>query len=134
MKRTILIVILMLMAVCLMASTKTSSEVLNNILIALSPILLAGATVLGQKLMKVLGINVEDSILTKVFAEILALIVEYEGKNMESEKKFNNVVDKTYALLSKKQKALVEKRYGSVENAVQVMFDQSYVSKKPTKK
>ena len=134
MKRTILIVILMLMAVCLMASTKTSSEVLNNILIALSPILLAGATVLGQKLMKVLGINVEDSILTKVFAEILALIVEYEGKNMESEKKFNNVVDKTYALLSKKQKALVEKRYGSIENAVQVMFDQSYVSKKPTKK
>lgn len=134
MKRLFLILILVLMAFAMMASTKTSSELLNNLLLIMSPIIVAGATMLGQRVMKWLGINIEDTVISKMFAEILRLIIEYEGKDITAAKKFTNVVNKAYSLANKKEKAIIEKRYGSIENFVEVVFDQSHVSKKPTKK
>ena len=133
--RYMLIVVIMLAAVLLCAAEAGKSNIWGNMLLLISPVLAAVVGKLTSKLFKKLDIDIQDSVLEGVFAELFRLIASAETKktSLSGEERFKMVVDNAYAKLSKKSIGLLEKRFGSVENAVQVAFEQSYVSRKSVK-
>jgi hypothetical protein len=126
------------MLVCilpLMAADAAKSNVWGNVLLIFSPLLVAVVSKLTAKVFKKLDIDIEDSVLEGIFAELFRLIASAEKKkaSLSAEERFRQVVDTAYAKLSKKNIVLLEKRFGSVENAVQAAFEQSSVSRKISK-
>lgn len=139
MKRTLSkVMIMLIMLVCilpLMAADAAKSNVWGNVLLIFSPLLVAVVSKLTAKVFKKLDIDIEDSVLEGIFAELFRLIASAEKKkaSLSAEERFRQVVDTAYAKLSKKNIVLLEKRFGSVENAVQAAFEQSSVSRKISK-
>lgn len=134
--RDLILVVLIACLPFLMAADSAKANVWGNVLLIFSPLLAVVASKLTAKLFKKLDIDVEDSILEGIFAQLFRLIAGVEKKmsNMSGEERFAAVVSQAHAKLSKKNIALLTKRFGSVENAVQAAFEQSSVALKPTRK
>ena len=136
MKKSIFVILMMvLMSIPLMAASGGDwSDLTKTILTILSPVIVGAFSALTYKLFKVLGITVDGDIVERCFAEIIQFIIEMESKTtLTASEKFNKVVDKTYATLTKKQQAVLIKKYGSIENAVEVCFQGSAVALKSSK-
>lgn len=135
MKKSILLIALMILTFFLVAADGGNwADLTKTILMILSPVIVGAFTALTAKLFKFLGINVDNTIIKRCFAEIIQFILEMESKTtMTANEKFNKVVDKTYAMLSKKEQAVLVKRYGSIENAVEVCFQGTAVALKKSK-
>lgn len=134
-KINILIIVLILMALPLMAAETGKSNTWGNVLLIFSPLLVAVVSKLTAKLFKKLDIDIQDSVLDGIFAELFRYIASAEKKkaSLSAAERFRQVVDTAYAKLSKKNIGLLEQRFGSVENAVQAAFEQSSVSRKSSK-
>jgi hypothetical protein len=135
MKRILFILFLLLLFIPLTASASNDLvDLTKTILMILSPVIVGAFTALTAKLFKFLGINVDNTIIERCFAEIIQFILEMESKTtLTSQEKFSKVVDKTYSMLSKKEQAVLVKRYGSIENAVEVCFQGTAVALKKSK-
>lgn len=132
----ILLVLIMIALVAPLMASNAEKSSLPSLLLIFSPLLVAVATNLTNKLFKKLNIDIEDSILDGIFAELFRLIAGAEAKkgSLSAEERFTWVVDNAYSRLPKARIKLLEKRFGSVENAVQAAFEQSSVSRKSSSK
>ncbi|HNX38860.1 MAG TPA: hypothetical protein PL124_11145 [Candidatus Cloacimonadota bacterium] len=135
MKKVLLLVIMMIaLAIPLLAVSETT-QIVNQLLLILSPVIVGVVGALAQKLFKLMGISVDNTMLEGILAKILELIVKQEQMHgtASGADKLKAVTNQAYATLSKKEQKLLEKRYGSVETAVQVAFEGSSVALKNRK-
>lgn len=129
------VILIMLSVVLLSGSEAGKSNIWGNMLLLFSPLLVAVVSKLTSKLFKKLDIDIQDSVLQGIFAELFRLIASAEKKKgtLSAEQRFQHVVDAAYSKLGKKNISLLKARFGSVENAVQAAFEQSSIALKTSR-
>jgi len=133
--RILLILAIILIAVTPLAAETSKNETFKMVLYFLGPALATIGGVLAQRLFKKLGIDISKDEVEKAINKIIAYIVDVEKQAQKSptkltgDQKFDQVVAKANRLPKKQKSALIAK-YGSIEDAVEVVFQQTAVALK----
>lgn len=133
MKRIQLLILLlvMLLPVILLGSDNGMQQP-SQIWILLAPIIATIVTSYGVRLFKWLGIPIEDHLLYPILVKLIEIIAGVEaGKAGDpgADKK-RSVVDLAKAKLKPSEIKLLNRRFGSLETAVQAAFEMSSTAKK----
>lgn len=131
-KIQLLVLMLLMILPMLLWGAENGVVVPGQIWILLAPIIATIVTSYGVRLFKWLGIPIEDSLLYPVLMKIIEIIAGVEaGKTGEpgADKK-RSVVDLAKAKLKPSEIKLLNRRFGSIETAVQAAFEMSSTAKK----
>jgi hypothetical protein len=107
-------------------------EVPSQVWLLLAPIIATLVTSYGVRLFKWLGIPIEDHLIYPVLIKLIEMIAGVDGSkaNLPGALKKGQVVDIAKERLKPSELKLLNRRFGSIDTAVQAAFEMSSTAKK----
>lgn len=103
----------------------------NAILVAVAPLIVAVVAPLIARLFRKLGLDITDGLIEPILMRIIEIIVNVEKKaGLDGEQKKMQVMQIARGTLAAEDIRLLEKKYGSLETAVQAAFERSSTARK----
>jgi hypothetical protein len=132
MKKLKLLVLMLVLVLPMLATEAAGIKEPNQIWILLAPIIATIITSYGVRLFKWLGIPIEDQLLYPIMVKLIEIIagVEAAKAGEPGADKKSSVVDLAKAKLKPKEIKLLNRRFGSIDTAVQAAFEMSSTAKK----
>lgn len=132
MKRIIFMLILAILIILPVALMGIDGDVKppNQIWILLAPLIATIVTSYGVRLFKWLGIPIEDHLLYPIMMKLIEIIAGSESLGGSGNDKKTRVVNAVMQQLKPRELKLLNRRFGSIETAVQAAFEMSSTAKK----
>lgn len=124
MSRRLFLFALMLITIFTMAATSPT----QGMILVLAPLIMAVISPLIIRIFRKMGIEIEDSLIDPVLMKLIELIAKVEPDGGSGEEKKMQVVNLARRSLAKKDIKILEKRYGSLETAVQAAYENSSIA------
>jgi len=113
----------------------SGSETGNAILMALAPLIVAVVAPLIARLFRKLGLDITDGLIEPILMRIIEIITSVEKEaGLDGAQKKMQVIQIARGTLAAEDIRLLEKKYGSLETAVQAAFERSSVAGKDSPK
>jgi hypothetical protein len=113
----------------------SGSETGNAILMALAPLIVAVVAPLIARLFRKLGLDITDGLIEPILMRIIEIITSVEKEaGLDGAQKKMQVIQIARGTLAAEDIRLLEKKYGSLETAVQAAFERSSVARKDSPK
>lgn len=135
-KRLFVMALLMLVVIGVAAQTvlgvAQAGVVLPKLAEIMAPLIVAMVTPLFVRLFRKLGVEIEESVIEPIIMQIIELIasVEANKQGLDGAQKKAMVTALVEQRLARRDQALLVRRYGSLETAVQAAFERSSTAKK----